>query len=293
MHFFTRSKLTTMKEAFLTIIVLIISQVDAISQSLLWKISGNGLASTSYLYGTIHIKDKRVFEWSDSVCNRIIQCDAFAPEIDLDAGNLLKAAKLMMLPQGTTLHDVFTEEEYKIVQQAVSECSGYQLSFFDQMKPYLLIGLCINKDMANDLDETVDEMLFHYAKSLNKKITSMETIEEQDSIMDMIPSSYVVEYFKNIDQQNQQLESMIQFYRYGQLDSLLVLMDKEESGTLLQDELIIFRNHRMANRLIPMIQKQSTFIAVGAGHLPGIEGLIELLRGEGFKVEPVLIFKLD
>ena len=67
-------------------------------------------------------------------------------------------------------------------------------------------------------------------------------------------------------------------------------MQDEESGALLNDELIRVRNYRMTERLIPIIKEQGTFIAIGSGHLPGAEGVIALLRKEGFVVEPVRIW---
>jgi uncharacterized protein YbaP (TraB family) len=117
----------------------------------------------------------------------------------------------------------------------------------------------------------------------------IETVEEQIALFDKIPDSYVVEYFRHIDQQDDEMENLIRCYRNADLDSLLILVQDEESGSLLNDELIRQRNYRMAERIIPLIHKQPSFVAIGCGHLPGSEGVIALLRKEGYKVEPMAV----
>jgi uncharacterized protein len=259
---------------------------NAISQSLLWKISGKGMPSQSYLYGTIHIKDRRVFEWQDSVYSRLRLCQTFVGELDLNADNIMKAAGYMMLPEGQTLHDRFTPEEYQLVKDAVKSCSGYDLSMLDKLKPASLIALCFLGNNSDDLEATVDELLYRKAVEYGIAVAGIETVEEQAALMDKIPDSYVVDYFKNLNEQEEEFEKLIRFYRQADLDSLWLLMQDEESGSMINDELIRSRNYRMTERMIPLIRQQSTFIAIGSGHLPGGDGVIALLRKDGFTVEP-------
>lgn len=268
------------------IISLLAFPAKAMSQSLLWKISGNGMPAPSYLYGTIHIKDKRIFEWQDSVYARLNLCQAFAGELDLSMDNIMKAAGYMMLPEGQTLHDRFSTEEYQLIKDAVRQCSGFELSVLDRFKPATLISLCFAGKGIENLEATVDELLYKKAVEYGKQATGIETVEEQAVILDKIPDSYIVEYFRNLDDQEEEFERLIRCYRRADLDSLWLLMQDEESGSMLNDELIRGRNIRMTERVIPMIRQQSTFIAIGSGHLPGQEGLIALLRKEGFIVLP-------
>jgi uncharacterized protein YbaP (TraB family) len=264
---------------------------EAAAQSLLWRISGKGTTAPSYLYGTIHLTDARIFEWKDSVYSRLGLCQAFAAELDLSMENMMKAAGMMLLPEGQTLHDRFTEQDYELVRTAVKSCSGYDLSLLDKLKPPALVALCYaGKKSAADMEATVDELLYRRAKTEGLETYGIETVEEQVALLDKIPDNYVLEYFKNLDKQDQEFESLIRCYRRADLDSLWVLMQDEESGALLNEELIRLRNYRMTERIIPLIRKAGTFIAVGSGHLPGAEGMIALLRKEGFVVEPVRIW---
>jgi uncharacterized protein YbaP (TraB family) len=261
--------------------------VPAFSQSLLWKISGNGLAKCTYVYGTIHIKDKRVFAWKDLIYSKIDECDHFVAEIDLNPENLMHAASLLMLPEGKTLRDIFTADEYELIRNKVRDCSGYELSLFDRIKPAALIALCLPGNPKNDLEATVDEMLYRYAVSKGKEVTGIETIAEQAAMMDIIPNNYVYAYFKEYDKQAGEIEKLISLYQSARLDSLLVLLEEGETGALLIDDLLIFRNQRMVERLLPVINEHSAFIAIGAGHLPGQQGVLQLLRSNGYFVEPV------
>lgn len=269
---------------FLILTVLISQQTN--SQSLLWKITGNTLSSPSYLYGTIHIKDRRVFEWQDSVYARLGKCSTYAGELDLNMDNIMKAAGYMMLPDGQTLHDRFTPEEYNLVKDAVKSCSGYELALLDKLKPISLIALCFSVNSTEELEATVDELLYKKAVEGGKQVIGLETVEEQVVLLDKIPDSYVLEYFRNLDEQEKEFENLIRFYRNADLDSLWLMMQDEESGSMLNDEMIRVRNHRMTERILPLIRNQSTFIAIGSGHLPGNEGIIALLRNEGYIVEP-------
>lgn len=271
------------------IIAIIVSANHGFAQSLLWQISGDKLTTPSFLYGTIHISDPRVFEWKDSVYKYLDHCSVFAAELDLSMETMISIAGMMMLPEGQTLHDRFTPGEYEMIKDEVKACSGYDLAMFDKMKPPALIALCFSREQPGDLEATVDELLYRQANSSGMRTIGIETVEEQISLFDKIPDSYVVEYFRRLEDQDRELETLVRCYRKADLDSLLILMRDEESGSLLNDELIRQRNYTMTERIIPLIFEQSTFVAIGCGHLPGPEGIIALLRKEGFHVEPVMI----
>jgi uncharacterized protein YbaP (TraB family) len=283
-----RNNLPSLHSAFVFFLILswLDCQTEVFSQSLLWRISGNGTPSPSYLYGTIHIRDKQVFQWQDSIYARLGLCQAFAGELDLNADNIMKAVNYMMLPDGQTLRDRFSEEDYQMIKDAVRSCSGYDLALLDRFKPATLVSLCFIGNESENLEGSVDELLYKKAVESGKQVSGIETVEEQAALLDKIPDSYVLEYFRNLDDQKDELRKLIRCYCRADLDSLWILMQDEESGSMLNDELIRTRNIRMTERVIPLIRQKSTFIAVGSGHLPGMEGIIALLRKEGFAVEP-------
>ena len=275
----------TIRLIFFSICLFILPEVK--SQSLLWKISGNGSNGSSYLYGTIHLTDPRVFEWKDSVYGVMDRCEAYAGEIELSMGNLMKAAGMLLLPEGQTLSARFSEADYQVLAEGIKSCSGFDLALFDRLKPPALVSLCFSKKQPGDLEATVDELLYQRAATGGKITYGIESVEEQAALLDEIPDHYVLDYFKNLNQQHAEFEMLIKAYRNADLDSIEHLITEEESGVMLNDKLIRIRNHRMAERIIPMVLKHSVFIAIGSGHLPGSEGVITLLRKAGFEVVPL------
>lgn len=263
------------------------------SQSLLWQVSGNGLAAPSYVYGTIHIKDSRVIRCGNELVDTLVRCTTFVSEIDLAPASLMRASKLMLLPGDSTLHDVFSEADYEMIRKEVQSCSGLPLAAFNRFKPVALIALCFSEDPAGKMKQTVDEWLYSRAVANGMEVTALETIEEQVSLMDRIPPAYVVDFFSNLAEQQQEIEEMIRAYVQADLDHLAALVIDETSGALLNDEMVRVRNYRMAGRMVALMQKQSAFVAIGSGHLPGEEGVLALLTAQGYRVEPVILHCME
>ncbi|UCH15539.1 MAG: TraB/GumN family protein [Bacteroidales bacterium] len=258
-------------------------------QSLLWKISGGDLDSTSYLFGTIHIKDKRVYCLNDSVLTAFEKCDAFAMEVDLNPENLAHLSSKMLLPDDQTLQDLFTEEEYQLITTVIEDITGMDILLFNRLKPIAILSLVMNFQFANDVDVSVDEYLYREAVTKDKKIIGIETIEEQLEILETIPNDYIIDYFKNIEHAEEDMEIIIKLYKSAELEDLLEMMLEDKSMVMIQKTLLTDRNIKMSERIQKLIKEQSVFIAVGAGHLPGREGIINMLTRAGYNVEPVKI----
>jgi len=257
------------------------------SQSLLWKISRGDLEVASYLYGTIHIKDKRVLEYNDSVLLAFEKCDAFAIEVDLSSENLTLLSQKMILTDDLTLKDLFAEEEYQLVKTVVEDIIGVDIMLFNKLKPIAILSLVMNFQSANDADVSVDEYFYRKAVAENKEIIGIETIEEQLEILETIPNDYIIDYFKNIDHAKEDMELIIKLYKSAELEKMLEMMQKDKSMVMIQKNLLTDRNRKMSERIQAMIGERSAFIAIGAGHLPGKEGIINILTKAGYKIEPV------
>ncbi len=257
------------------------------AQSLLWRISGNNLDAPSYLYGTIHVKDKRAFEFKDSVLLAFEKCDITALEVDLSQENILKLSQRMIIPDNGTLQDLFTPEEYNIIKMVVEETTGMDISFFSRIKPIGILSLVLNFQFAYDVDMSVDEYFYSKANEMDKKLIGIETLDEQLDILENIPNNFIIDYFKDIDNAKEDLEQIIVLYQEADLEKLFKIMQKDKSMLMLQKDLVTDGNIKMAGRISELIQEQSAFIAVGAGHLPGKKGIISLLIDEGYRVEPV------
>lgn len=286
----TKNKSTRFRKYVILLFLIISSDIFLLkvhSQSLLWKISRKDLEASSYIYGTIHIKDKRVLEFNDSVLLAFEKCDAFAIEVDLSSENLALLSQKMILPDDLTLKDLFSEEEYLLIKAVVEDLVGVDIMLFNKLKPIAILSLVMNFQFANDVDVSVDEYFYRKAVAENKEVIGIETIEEQLEVLETIPNDYIIDYFKNIDHAKEDMEIIIKLYQSAKLEKMLEMMQKDKSMVMIQKNLLTDRNIKMLERIQAIIGKQSTFIAIGAGHLPGKEGIIYMLNKAGYKIEPV------
>lgn len=347
------------------------------SNTLLWEISGNGLAEPSYLYGTMHVYDRRAFDFSDSVLLKFQQCSAFAAELSFDEAlaDLIRyyeekqrtatTSPIHVMPavtassarqpddSSTQTVTTFTSVEKAPVSVTVPKDNAISLatpdsdsisvaaleddaislaaSDADEISPPLPDGES-NGDAisfaAPDNDSelaqpsararrrtipdmffdkydswepgdnpvVVDAYLYRLAKKENKKIIGLETADEQLRALDYSNPgeswSFYISNAKRLRRLSEEdiAETMIRQYRKGEVRKLHDFMQQNLPPTLYR-RMIVERNRTMVERAAEHIRQQPTFIAVGAGHLAGDEGMIQLLRGRGFTVRPVKVVR--
>lgn len=278
---------------WIAIIGLLMSGTWAAAQelpkSLLWQLTGNGLQEPSYLYGTIHLKDKRVFQFNDSVMAKLKEIQAFAMEIALTPENMAEISQAMFLPEGETLEDYFSRKDYKLLTQHFEEQLGMSMVMLERFKPAALIALLTMGNAAVGPQErvTVDEYLYKEAQKHGKQIISLEKVQEQMAAMDEIDAKMIIDLIKNPKAHEDDMEDMIVAYEQQDLEAIATLIKSAEQMPEMNEALLTKRNLVMADRIDSLAHAKPTFFAVGAGHLPGEAGLIALLKAAGFVVEPV------
>jgi uncharacterized protein len=263
-----------------------------LEKSLLWEVSGNGLASPSYLYGTMHVGDKRAHDFSEATLAAFKQSKAFAGELNMDEVDQLAILNLMKLDSGQKLHSLFTTEEWTKIEAYCQEKIRVNPNDFDDYNIFFLYSLIAQSQFKNQKGQAVDLYFFDEAKKSGKKLLGLEKVEEQISAissMDLTEQKKMlmdaVEGKNGGDERG--IQKMMKYYSKGDLDALLKFSKDSEMGTTFETALVTDRNHRMAERMGPIMKSQSTFVAVGALHLPGDEGVITLLRDMGYEVRAV------
>jgi uncharacterized protein YbaP (TraB family) len=260
--------------------------------SLLWKISGNGLKKPSYLYGTIHIQDKRAFDFTPEMLKAFKKSKGFAMELLPDAGSAIALMSKMALPKSTSLKDLYTAEEYALLEGEFLERTKAPLSLFTGYKPFIAYSMLAQSNFQSDMKEALDLHLLKKAKEQKKKLTGLETMDEQIGAILAIPDStqarMLYEVATDSSGDNSEAEKMIRLYQEADLHGMEVMMQQEEIGIEFEQGLVITRNHNMADRMVPLMLDESTFTAVGSLHLPGEQGILNLLRKKGYTVEPVI-----
>lgn len=285
---------------FLIIVLFLGLFCDANSQSkyptLLWKISGNGLKKESYLYGTMHVSNRVAYHLSDQFFAAIKNSDVIGLETNPSEwlGNMELIGELSRA-SGVSLYNPYGGNFYKSVfGMRFPDKQVYQsiLSF----DPEIINGLLYRHSTSQENFEEntyIDLFIFQAASKLNKKVVSLEDFRQSEikAKLAMIPDDEFSEEKQGYEDYSSGKfdvsEKIEDAYRNGNLDALDSLTKLVESKNmqkyLLHDRNVFFVHHMDSI----MRSGKALFSGVGAAHLPGNKGVIELLRRLNYKVEPV------
>lgn len=267
-------------------------------KSLLWKVTGNGLDKPSYLFGTIHMLCKEDAALSDNMVKAIKNADSVYLELDMDnLVDMFSAMTKMNMRNDTTLSDLLTEEEYQKVKKLFAEKSSLiPFSMIEKYKPLLASAMLMESTMVCDEQVAMEQLVMEEAKKQGKSIEGMETTAYQMSIFDSIPYKIqaqelvrmVSEDGKEADGEKE-LKNMMEAYREQDIKKLGEMIAKSDGGMMqYEDILLTNRNRNWVEKMKKLMPEKSIVVAVGAGHLPGEKGVINLLRKAGFTVTPIL-----
>lgn len=267
------------------------------NNTLLWKISGNGLEKPSYLFGTIHMLCADDAVLSKNMKKIIENCDEVYFEVDMDnLFEMVGAMGKMKMIGDTTLKDLLTEEEYEKVKNYFdTKGSMLPFSMLETYKPMLAASTLQEGSLPCDNTAMMEQVIMEEAKIYKKKIKGMETMSYQAGILDSIPyklqAQQLLSYIESAGKdssEDKQMEEMFKAYNNQDLQKLEELMVETDAGMAgFTDILLYHRNQNWVKKLKTLLPEKSILVAVGAGHLPGEKGVINLLRKEGYKVTPV------
>jgi len=256
--------------------------------SLLWKITGNGVKSPSYIYGTIHIKDARVFNFSDSVLIALKSCSSFGMEVEMTEENKQKIAENLKLPTGVSLSTIFSNDEYEQLADLLKQQTGYDIETFNNMSPLILISLINSSIFKNEMNQTLDEHLYQRALENRKRTFGLESVEEQIALIDKISYQDIFNEIIDIEKQKALAMELLDAYIAADLEQFYKVMMKDKTMVILKNDFLRIRNQRILQRIIEEIHNEPTFFAISAAHLGSGTGLLILLKKEGYTVSPVL-----
>lgn len=234
------------------------SQSEPLPKALLWRVSGNGFPAPSYLYGTMHLRDKSLFQFTDSVYAAIRQTRQFALEIHPD-----------------TLASVAFSQVAMAASRRPAESNGGGKA--GKKKP-------VKTKVLNNMPTIVDLYLYGVARDLGKRLEGLESVQDQvDYTANFREESN--DFFDGSQFDQQLLERVKAFYVQGDIQQVFSVINEIDD----QDERnrTVARNTVMAGRIAALGGQSPVFAAVGAAHLGGELGLINQLRMRGFSVEPV------
>ena len=282
------------------------SRQTANAEAVLWKIEKPGLAP-SYLLGTMHITDPRISRLSAREKDLIAHAKSVALEIaDLSekamGDAMTKAGHLLVYTDGRTLNAQLSDDEFKIVQRLVKQANMPEEASA-LLKPWLISMLLATSDCERKQVESgakvLDLQVAEEAQKSGLTVKGLETIEQQLDSLASIADDQQIDMLKvglkYADRAEDLMETMVQMYLRREIGAAMPfqLALAAESGVPasafdgFKTRLLTDRNVRMRDAAEPLLQDGNAFIAVGALHLVGPDGLVALLRERGYTVTGV------
>lgn len=283
----------------LTILALSLMCLTSNAQ-LVWKISGNGIKKPSYILGTHH---GCPFNYCDSIpglMKALDKVDNIIGEInmielaEMSPERMQKMQAMMMMPADTSLLSLFSTEEAAKVNEWLGKKMGASLEMLSVMKPMTIMVTVQNKEMMEVIPEiatmtTIDKYMQTLGQRKGKTIGELETADYQ---MELLYGNSLEEQadalLEMIDHGDSKglLQQLTNAYKSQNLDTLWKVFQEQMTG-YEYDAIVKVRNLNWEKQMKELLPKQSTLFVVGAGHLPGEYGMINLLREAGYKVKPV------
>ena len=285
--------------------------------SLLWRISGNGLQHDSYLLGTMHNVHRtfldtisgfrKAFKEAKQVA---VECDLFTAESDRSSKSKEEQLKdYIFMPKDTTYTMLYSGDDFQFVDSIMKKGNRQYFKY----KPFFWSNFftkMVIYDSIKSIQSTMDGFILLIGYQNDKKIYFMETLEdvgrkvtEFDSlgyVVDLHDQAKMLQHTLKHPNSIRSFVDQMKKYYFKQaltqlsIDSLTKQLKIEDAPQIVRDRfkymndvLIATRNEEWMSNIIPMIHEDSSLIAVGALHLIGPDGLIAKLRDRGYKVEPM------
>lgn len=267
---------------------------------LLWKVSGNGLEKDSYIMGTHHVAPVSILDSIAGFESALNGCDAIYGEVkksDMQGQEAQqKIMAMAMAPADSTMNVLYSAEEFATVDAVVKKYTQGMagLEQMAQLKPAIVMSqLSVMQSMIAfpgfDPSQQLDMYVQSRGAELGKPLCGFETVDFQLNMLFGSPltkqAKDLLEMAQKDDKSLELAHKLADAYRCQNLDELLALMVEDAEDMNELDRMIFDRNANWVKSLKELMPEQSVVVCVGAGHLPGEKGLIELLRNEGYTVE--------
>jgi len=268
-----------------------LNSIAKFSDALLWKVAKAG-SSPSYIFGTIHVSDPRITNIPEPVKHALNNSGTFVMEALPTAEEVLLLSQMMFYADGTTLKDYLDDDLFHRIAEVLIT---YQLpaEAVAVMRPWAAF-LIMNYPADNTMP--LDLKLLEIAMGQGSRTAGLETLSEQGAVFSEMALKdqlrLLLDTVCNYNLVTQGIEEMKQFYLAKDLNGLLAASAQhpyanEPLYKELNKRLLTDRNKLMIDRMRPFLENGDAFIAVGALHLPGDDGIIESLNQQGYKITAI------
>ena len=285
---------------FSILILLSLSVIvqEAVSQSkktFLWKVQSK--TNTVYVLGSIHYLKKEVYPLDEKIENAFDQSDILVVEANISDIKKVDIQKLIgsaLYPENETLEKNVSTETYELVKKELDGL-GFPPEVINRQRPWFLAFTLVSiKILKLGFDPNYGIDKYFLSKATGKKIFELESFDYQidlfSKLSDKDQELFLLYMLKDIKVLEQELDKLIQAWTSGDTRSMesIITRSLAEDKRLspIYEKLIYERNRDMASKIEEYLKtKETYFVIVGAGHLVGNQGIIEILKGKGFFVE--------
>jgi len=258
---------------------------------LLYEVKSKNGQYTSYVFGTIHMMPKEKFNIDSTLTAAFNSSNMIAMEVDLnmDLAQKIEVAKETILPEGKTLRDICTKDQYQMIYTYAVDSNGMSKKKFkrySRLKPFFFSSALLQESIENTKSYELE--FGEMAKKRSKKTMGLESIQVQMQTINTVSLEDQVSMLIDGMKQPQGYDAMLTHYLDESIDALYTDIVNESVGfPNFVENFLNKRNRNWIPVIVDQIERENTFIAVGAGHLPGPNGVLQLLNAQGYSLTPI------
>ena len=278
---------------FLFVLLCHYSIGQVTKNALLWEVKSKDGKTTSYLYGTMHLMDADLFYFPKKLEKLLLKSDVLCMEIANVNDPDLSPDALFMINE--TLADYFSDLQmdsiYRWAEKSMLMNKEQFNTNFNKAKPFLLMQFLLQSSLPEN-SKSYEKEFENLAKNNKKTITGLESVTEQLNLFTSFSKNeqteMVMSSLREEAEAKSSFEQMQQIYLTQNLDNLYAFMKKESDSPIANSRVFLEnRNQKWIPQMERMMENKSVFFAVGAAHLGGQEGVIELLIKKGYTLTPI------
>lgn len=280
-----------MLRKFFLLVVLTAISIGVFPQSLLYKVTGDKTEHPVYIYGTIHALPQGDFFIDAAVVEKFANAEKLVLEIDMSSPTMALEAQTAMMMKDNSIDKIISAEEYQRLGKFFADSLQMPIEMLKQIKPLMLSSFLIQKVVGSQ-PASYEMYFMQQATAQQKLIGGLETVGEQIGYMDLIPlekqGQMLMESIDDFNKSKTEFKLLVETYKSRDAEAVYgFIMESNEEYKQFGEFLIDKRNENWIPKIVELGNAQTTFVAVGCGHLGGDKGVLNLLRKEGFSVEMV------
>jgi len=279
-----------------TLILILLTNISISGQNfetgLLWKVTGNNLEKPSYIFGTLHVICPDEFVEFPGIEEALENITRIVLELNLSDPQVMVGLQMgMVMKDNKELLDVLDKDEFEIVRRFFADSLGMNVNMFSRIQPFFLISMTL-PHMIQCTPKSYESYFMQQAQMLGLDLLGLETLQEQLNVFDALnyrqQAEMLLETINQYEEKRNEFKAMLNYYLTADLKALEQLFEDIDSRfDEFSYRLIRERNERWISRLDSLMNEKPSFIAVGAGHLPGESGILKLLLKQGYNLKRV------